>query len=420
MINGEKSRDSLNVYLEKELSGITKPSDRRTLYRQISDKFNISPAITSDMVCFRKDIREFNNFEVFAVLYFVNNEKLKRYFTENEITKYSNEKYEVPATESFPIILEGMVQICEDQWIGRTTVQTLMKFKQSHMINYDENEQRIYRIIKTNDGVAKRIWINSNSVASIKDAMEREKYIPDVITLNMPVDGSEYVYDAESNTLKITALPNGMFNLIDGYHRYIAMSKITNFNESFDDPLELRIVNYSTEKAEQFIWQNDQKTRMKKVDSDTYDQFSLCNRIMQRINQDPASNIQGMIGRRDSSISMQHLSMLIKYYYLKERISKKDENKTVIEVKNKLENKFNYLTEKMPEYLEKAYSSRELFIIMHCFAKEEDNERCCAEIQYLLDHTKDADSGLFDLSNSVRRKTINMLDKLLEGFDNAS
>ena len=420
MINGEKSRDILNAYLEKKLSGITKPSDRRTLYRQISDRFNISPAVISDMVCFRKDIREFNNFEVFAVLYFVSNESLKRYFTENEISKYSNEKHELPITESLPITLDGMVQICEDQWIGKTTVQMLMRLKRSRMINYDENEQRIYKIIKSNDGVSKRIWINSNSVASIKEALERDKYIPDVITLNMPLDGSEYMYDSESRTLKISALPNGMFNLIDGYHRYIAMSQIHNFNESFDYPLELRVVNYSTEKAEQFIWQNDQKTRMKKVDSDTYDQFSLCNRIIQRINQDPASNIQGMIGRRDSAISMQELSMLIKHYYLKERISKKDENKAVIEVKNKLENRFNYLTEYFPEYLDKVYSGRELFIVMHCFAKEDNNELCCAKIKYLLKHTENVDPGLFDLTNSVRRKTVNLLDKLLEDFSDAS
>lgn len=415
MINGEKSRESLNTYLEKQLAKLTKPTARRELYKQISDKFNISPVKISDMVTFKKDIREFTNFEVFAVLYFINDKALSKYFTENEIQRYSNERCD-SQTLNLPIILEGMVQICDDQWIGKTTVKTLMNLKNSRMINYDENEQRIYKIVQSGDSVAKRIWINNASVASIKDAMEREKYIPDVITLNMPIDGSEFTYSEEDKALKIQSLPDGMFNLIDGYHRYLAMSQISNFNETFDYPLELRIVNYSTEKVEQFIWQNDQKTRMRKVDSDTYDQYSLCNRIAQRINQDPGSNIQGMIGRNGAQISMQQLTMLIRFYFLKDRIAKKDENKVVIEVKNTLEAKFNSFTEAAPEYLSNVYSSKDLFIIMHVFAREEASNVCYSKIQYLMNSTADMPNNLFDLSNQVRRKTVNTLDKLLEDF----
>lgn len=129
--------------------------------------------------------------------------------------------------------------------------------------------------------------------------MENGTYIPDAITLNM-TDNAEYEYDNSSCTLSIYSLPRDMFNLIDGYHRTLAMSEIHQFNAEFNLPMELRVVAFSPEEATAFIFQQDQKTLMKKVVSDCYDPYSIVNRIITRVNRSPEFLMQNEIGRNGS------------------------------------------------------------------------------------------------------------------------
>ena len=406
MIHGEKSREEANLYIEKMIPKVSNMKQRRIIYNSIYSKFNIPLDTITDVFSFRKDIRELNNFEIFAVLYYLDRNALPKFFTEAEIENFSSERQESFEIK-FPIIIEGMVQVAEDQWIGRTTLKRLMEFKDARLINYDENEQRTFRRIKSGNTEMMRIFINNKSVNEIKDALENEIYISDDITLNMPLNGSEFSYNESNYTLTITKLPNDKFNIIDGYHRWLSMSQIYNFNREFDYPMEPRIVNFSTEKAEQFIFQKDQKTLMKKVDSKTYNQYSAANKIIQRLNQNPMSNIQGMIGRNAAKIDMGTISSLIDYFFVRE--VENPDSSYVIETAAKLQNELNLLTENDPTLLKNQWSDRYLFIIIYLLSK--DISPTSDIIEYL--NNKMPDGRLFYVDKRPRRKIINVLDNAM-------
>lgn len=408
MINGEQSRTELNSYLNDKLMEITNRKEKMELYKQIYSKFNIPIEATTDYFTFKKDIAEASNFEVFAFLYFIKRDRLSLYFTENEIEVLSKEKTE-EKTITFPLVFKDIIQISEDQWIGRTSFQELMAMKDARLINYDENEQRTFRHIKSGNTEILRVYINKKSVQEIKESFKNGRYIPDDITLNIP-QGSEFSFS--NNTLKIYSLVNDKFNIIDGYHRWLGMAEIYNFDKEFDYPMEIRFVNYSTEKANQFIYQKDQKTQMKKTDSASYNQYNVANRVVKRLNEDPMSNLQGMIARNDGLIKEADFAAVVDSFYVKGK-EFGNETSAVVTIKNDIQKKFNSLSESNPKYLNKKYTVKDLIIMMYVFTLPDVSVNDYNElINYLS--SRNIENRCFTFNrNYVRRKAINELNNAL-------
>lgn len=411
MLYGEKSRGQLNDYAEKLFKEIIKRNDRRQLYDNVNKHFGMPIFDIEEMITFKRDIKEFTTFEVFCVMYFLDRDSLKKYFTEDEIAYLSKEKI-VEENVSFPITFGNMVQIADDQWIGKITVQELMKLKKARLINYEEGEQRAFQRMKSGGIEIYKPFVSKRNVKEIKEAMENGAYIPDPITLNMP-DGSTFSF--ENNTLTVYSLPKGMFNLDDGYHRYIAMSQIYDFDSDFDYPMELRLVNFSNAKANSFIFQQDQKTPMKKIVSDSYNVNAIPNKVVQRLNQDPMCNIQGMIGRNDAKINDAVLEKIISYFFVDKKIKKEDEMSQVIQIKNKLVTDFNALTEQDSKFLGK-YDDALLLTTIYIFTSEIDQNHYAKAINQIYGKLSDDDKAMMKISTigAVRKKSINVLQKLIK------
>ena len=412
MLHGAKSREELNVHAEKLFRTLTKKADRRKLYSDVQKQFGIPISVVESMITFRRDVAEFTTFEVFAVVYFLDGKCLKRYFSEDEIAYLSTQKV-TQDTISLPVTFENMVQVSSDQWIGKITVHELMQLKKARLINYEEGEQRAFQKMRSGGIELYKPFVSKKNVREIKAAMENGTYIPDPITLNMP-DGSEFSF--ENNTVTVYSLPKGMFNLDDGYHRYIAMSQIYDFDETFDYPMELRLVNFSNAKANSFIFQQDQKTPMKKIVSDSYNVNAIPNKIVQRINQDPMCNIQGMIGRNDAKINDAILGKVIAYFFVGRGIKREEENSLVIRVKNKLVADFNALTEQDERFLGK-YDEQLLVTTLFVFASCAPKEKYAEIITSIYDSLTSEDRAVMRVSTTgtVRRKAINILQQKLKG-----
>lgn len=414
MLYGEQSREDLEEYAEKLFAKsevVRDKNSRRKLYDELIDKFGIDVSIADDMITFKKDIKEFTSFQIFCVLWFLDRKSLSKFFTESEINALSKEKI-VKEKVTFPLVIDNMVQISEDQWIGKTTLQMLMKWRDAQLLNYDENEQRALRRVKFGNIEVFKPYVNGKSVTEIRASMENGSYIPDTITLNMP-DGSEYEY--ENGKLTIFSLPNGMFNLDDGYHRYLAMSQIHDFNKEFDFPMELRIVNFENTKATSFIFQQDQKTKMKKINSDTYDINSIPNRVVTRINNDRLGcNITGMIGRNNAKIDMGVLSRCISYFYIKEKPNKEEEMKYIIALQNELTSKFNAITSQDQIFLGK-YSDAMILATIYVFASDIPVEKYAESIHSIVDNLTEDEEKFFRVSASgtIRKKAINIIEEKL-------
>ena len=59
--------------------------------------------------------------------------------------------------------------------------------------------------------------------------------------------------------------------------------------------MELRITNFDIDKSRRMIYQYDQKTKMSKQLSDTYNSYAAQNKVVQRINESSMCNLQGEI-----------------------------------------------------------------------------------------------------------------------------
>lgn len=407
MLYGEKSREDLNAHAEELFKDIMSRRDRRNLYDDVNNKFNLPYDTIEQMVTFKRDIREFTTFEVFAVVWFADRDSLKKYFTVDEIKYLSEQKVETE-TIQLPLTFTNMVEIAPDQWIGKITLQQIIKMRNARLINYEEGEQRAFRRMKSGNIEIWRPFVSNRNVKEIKASMEAGTYIPDPITLNMP-EGSQYSF--ENNTLTVFSLPKGMFNLDDGYHRYLAMIMINNFDKTFDYPMELRIVNFSNAKANNFIFQQDQKTPMKKVMSDSYDQNAVANKVIARLKEDPSCNVQTMIGRNDAKINEAVLSKLIKHFFVNQHVKKEDEMAHVISIKNDLRRKFNALTEQDARFFN-GYTDALLFVTMYVFASDILEAKYAEKITQLYDSLSDADKKVMNISTigSVRKRAINILD----------
>lgn len=309
-----KPREKVEGAIQRQLRVLEQnPSAYKTkvsaLIDKLNKKYDISFSTASDLLTQRVDISTANDFELYAIMSVVNEKLIPDYFTTIEIKKYSKHKVEKTKI-SFPIEF-NVIQVSEDQWLGSITAKQLMLFRDTQFVNYNANTQRTMTRVNHGTMETYKITLNRKAVEGIKKSFTRNAYIPNTITLNLP-DDAEFDYDEDENKLSITNISH--FDILDGYHRYIAISELTNNDPDFDYTMELRIVSFSEEKAKQFIWQEDQKTKMSKADSATFNQYKASNIIAQRLN---SGALRGIINNNGGIIDAAVMTNILDYTYLK-------------------------------------------------------------------------------------------------------
>ena len=406
----KESKEKLCSYLDRKFRTCLGKNDViQKWYIELLEKFEIPINISSDIITLRESTREFSDYILFCLTFVINKKRIEDFFTEEEINIYTKTKYNVE-TIKFPIKFK-MIKIDDEQWIGKISVKELIKLKEAQLINYNENAQRAFkRIIKNNTSyyVAN---INLNAVNQIRDAFHKGIYIPNTITLNLPEDA---IWSYNNNSCEFIIKELSAFDITDGYHRYIAIGQEKDLYEDFDYPMELRITNFSESKSQQFIHQEDQKTKMTYVDSRSYDQYNAGNIVSKRLNENPMCNLQGCILRNGNIINAPDLSMFINYFYFKYvRKDKDNEKQRIISVEKELRSKFNLITENNPVYLTKQYSSRELFVIIYIFSTTENEEEIIRKLNKLEKYDLYSIDGTWFNKVNPRKKLFEKLDEIL-------
>ena len=410
----KKPRIELENLITDECYSISiDPKRRDKVYQFLSDQYNIPASISFDIITLRKSLLEFSDFILFCVLAAIRPGSIEAYFTDDEINYYKNSKYEVE-TIKFPLIIDDMVQITDDQWIGRTSAKQLMQLCGARLLNYNENTQRTLRRIVKGGNEYFQIFTNKESVRQIRESMENGTYIPTPITLNVPED-SVFSYSHDNHQLIFEELKH--FDISDGYHRYLALSQAANSNIDFDYNMELRIVCFTESKAQHFVFQEDQKTKMRKIDSDALNQNRISNIIAKRLNEDPLCDVKGMINRNDSIIPLGEFTRLLEYFFLRD-ISKKDERSKIIQISKDLRDKFNALYELMPELFKSKWSNKTLIIIVFLFSKDDIKLRDIPKLYNQINEKLGDKNKLFTILGSkgfsFRRVTSEMNNVLME------
>ena len=384
------------------------------IYDYTKEKYNIPRGDISDLVCFRKSMSEVSEFILFCLLDStieikkIKN-KLSDFYTDQEIDMYEKSKYKVDKIK-FPIKIKT-IQIDSDQWIGKIDATFLMKLRAAQLINYNTNAQRTMQKVIKGDKEIYKISINKSAVSEITSSYKQRNFIPNTITLNMPID-SDFYYNKDSCELIINKLEH--FHILDAYHRYIALCKASDEDENFNYNMELRIVNWEDLKSQTFIWQEDKKTQLKKIDSNSLNMNDAANIIVTRINENPRCNIKGLISRNDGLINFGELAELIKFFYLKKSIRKEEENLLIISLVKELTNCFNMITEYDLKYLNKKYSYKQLVIIIYMFYiyRDKDKEYMCENIDRVVCLQDQLDNKKF-YYKVPRKSMLNEIDKII-------
>lgn len=320
--------------------------------------------LISDYLRGQKEIASANMEVLYCVAKAIDrNSKLSlvdEYFTSAEKSALQSYQYETQEIK-FPIRFK-MIPISSDSWIGPITAKELIALYQQQLINYNANTQRALKYVFRHGKSSYKIEVNKTAVQQIAELLKSGQYIPNTLTLNIPLDeeGNDFYYSTVTSELVINRI--NKFDILDGYHRLLAIFQVENSNSDFDYSMELRVTNYDENKAKQFIFQEDQKTKMKKIDSDAYNIYSHASRVINKLNTDPLSGIQGMISMNGEYISQSELNHIVHCLWFN-KINQQEGRKIIPDVCRCLISAFNALTESNPDYLAKKWSYKELLSV---------------------------------------------------------
>jgi len=354
-----KSRDELLKTLDAHIKTIAiKAKETEACINRICNKTNLPVQIISDYITGRVLLLNANDFELFAIAKEILDEaQLKTFYNASQIKRYSAYKFETKEINSLDF---NMIKIAEDQWVGYVDVDKLIQMRDAQLISYNENTQRTLRRINNGEEELYQIYVNKKQVKAITDAYESGRYIPNTITLNVlktdEGNSADIQYDEHEKVLTLSNIKS--IDIIDGYHRYLAISYLRNTHPDFQYSMELRIVNFTEARAKQFIWQEDQKTRMTKMDTAAFNQAKESNKIVNELVKDlnkEGSILYGKISRNAGIINEAFLSQAIDNIYLQD-LPQKNKDVAVIKIYKELTEKIRTLIIEAPELFEKKWS----------------------------------------------------------------
>ena len=377
-------------------------------YIDLNNQFNIPVSYASDIVEMRTDLSEVSDFILYC---FVDNflkSNIHKVFSKEEIETYSKKKY-VSTKLKLPYTFENVTKITDTQFVTKTTVKEMVLLRDCQFINYNKNAQRTMSKKIIGNKEYYRISINRAAIDAIKKSLKEHIFVPNTITLNIPNEKWDASFIYSDGKFVIKELSS--FDILDGYHRYIAMCELYDEDNTFDYPMELRIVSFTETKAQQFIFQEDQKTKMRKIDSNSFNMRLHGNVIANRLNDDTNCLLYGLIGRNGGVVNAGELGILIQYFYFNNKTN--IENAYVLSVTKELKEKFNSYIEENMEIIDGHIDLWKLICIIYGFKENKEVKLLIDAAEKLSPQDK---HKMFSLSRSKypARSGINFLKKVGE------
>lgn len=345
-------RKQLNNELKTQLKKFYDTNEIRLIAENVNATHNIPEEIVYDLINGNIEPKQLSDFEVFCIYETILPKLITEYYTSTEIEKYSKFQYKVNEIQ-LPIKISAM-KVNDEQWITASDSNFLMLLKEKGLLIYNTNTQRTMTRYTNSSTETYVITLNKQAVKQIKNLIQDGSYIPNVITLNIPED-SDFEY--KDGQLVINDISG--FDIIDGYHRFVAMSQVHDVDPDFNYPIELRLVSFSESKARQFIYQEDQKTQMSKIDSESFNQNNNANIIVKKLNDDIDFNLYKKVDK-SQIIDEAFLSDSINKIYNVKNLTRPE----LLKIKNEIKNGINTITESNLSLLNKKWNYEYTFIII--------------------------------------------------------
>ena len=318
-----KSKQEVDSFLTQTINDRSFDKIANDVAIYMNKKHNIPTGIAMDYITTRHPMQESDEFFEYCMLEAIIEttkgsqqklfeDRMLAYYSKIEQQNYKKKK--LPTKDlKFPIKIPCF-KVADDQWIGVTDIQFIMLLRQSQLIRYNENAQRVMkRIIRKDNSVEYTISINWGAVKEIEDCYKENRFIPNTWTFNIPFEvDAEYDFDEARDLLIFNRLQ--CLDIIDGYHRYLAACRVYDENPDFNLPIELRITSFSEDRARDFIAQEDHKTKMLKIDAMSMDKNTPGNFVVDQLNK-VNLNMEGKINRNNGILNYSQLASCFTRYY---------------------------------------------------------------------------------------------------------
>lgn len=382
----------------------------KEIYKFLKQNHKMPLDRAQQMMTLKSSLSTFDIFDLFCIAEAIEElgkiELLQKYFSKKEIADYKKEVYNVGEIKN-PYVIDNVIKIKETQYFSKMDAIEFYKLNNAAMINYNERTQRVMKRVINHGEEYYKISINRQSVNEIKKLMLSNMYFPDPITLNIPQDGDGYAdYNEDEHKLIIHDI--GHFDILDGYHRFVAMMELMSEKPDFNYIMEVRISEWSESQAQQFIFQQDQKTKMSIMDAKSFDQNALATRIVDRLNISTGA-ISGKIGRSGNLIATNDIFAAINKVFTKNiDPSSKQGRQLVNTLVKEISDTFDVILD--DDGLSSIkFDYKTLYIIMRMIYAKVDINKFNDVIKDILEKTKD----IKYYPSDVQRKFPNIIDEIL-------
>ena len=357
-----KGRDALRSRLktvcEKNAAKSTKVKEYMATCKRI---YGIPESAISNYLYNIEDIENINDDLLGPVAETVLGEKVVAEYIDS--ASYKGYKYEeISVLDEF----HPVIQVAPDQWITFIDCDDLIVLYDSGKIRYNPETQRPMRRTRSGNTEVYRFYKNDKAIAEMADALRRDLFIPNTITINLLKSGFEgnleENYNEASATISFRSIDH--FDLLDGYHRFLALRRVKLLDSSFEFTMELRITNFTLDKARQFIFQEDQKTKMTKVQSASYNTNDIANQVVGYLKQ----KFPDLIARNGGIIDEALLARAINDIYMGKNVPrvKSEQVKFRNEIANELEGKLSDYVNANPELIDQAWDKDRIAVFIWC------------------------------------------------------
>lgn len=226
----------------------------------------------------------------------------KKYFTEIEIEEGDKYVVENKVNDNEPIVVfENVEKIDDDYYVTNMTAQQVKDLYDRMIVTYNKETQRNTVLKQIKNSVIDVINVNQKSVQEMADLMVKGLFIRNTITFNILKTGKEeFEYNEKEKTLTVY---NTKLDILDGYHRSLAMIRACTIDPELHYITGVNITNFDVEKARRFITQEDKKNKINPKHIKALEE-NLENAIVKKINESSRCDLKGKITTNVRAIAL--------------------------------------------------------------------------------------------------------------------
>ena len=215
----------------------------------------------------------------------------ENYFMPKEIEMANKLKRETELTKDY-VDIEDIKQVADDQWITTMTYKQVADLYSVGKVRYNKETQRNTVFKEHGNKIIEAININRTSVKEIKELMLKGLFIPNVITFNILATGEEK-FEINNRNKSMRVYSN--LDIIDGFHRSLAIIEAVANNPEIEETIAVYITNFDIDKCHRFIVQEDKKNKIDKKYIQTINVEEIENKIVKILNERSGSELMGRI-----------------------------------------------------------------------------------------------------------------------------